>query len=297
MTAEHAARAAPLAGVRVVTIAVNLPGPVAAARLVSLGAAVTSVLPPAGDPLQGAAPSYFDALHVRQRLLTLDLRQDAGRRELEALLADADVLLTSHRARTLAKLGLAFADVSARHAHLCQVDIVGHGAGDADVPGHDLTYQAATGLLDPQRMPVAPYADLAAAEQASTAVLATLLARSRDGAGARIEVAIAAAAEQLAMPLQHGLTGAHGPLGGAHPLYAVYPASEGHVALAALEPHFSARLVQLLELEDVAADPPRLGRALAESFCTRTAEAWEAWARAHDLPLAAVRTSRAAAER
>lgn len=73
MTEAPAARDAPLAGVRVVTIAVNLPCHVAAARLASLGARVTSVLPPAGDPLEGAAPGCFEARHAGQRLLTLDL--------------------------------------------------------------------------------------------------------------------------------------------------------------------------------------------------------------------------------
>lgn len=43
--------AAPLAGVRVVTIALNLPGPVAAARLQELGADIVTVLPPSGDPV------------------------------------------------------------------------------------------------------------------------------------------------------------------------------------------------------------------------------------------------------
>jgi alpha-methylacyl-CoA racemase len=297
VSAQRPAHAAPLLGVRVVTVAVNLPGPVAAARLTSLGAHVTSVLPPEGDPLQHAAPGCFDALHSDQRLLTLDLKQDAGKQRLEALLAETDVLLTSHRARTRAALGLAFADVSARHPRLCQVDIVGHAGDGADRPGHDLTYQAMAGLLDGQRMPLAPYADLVAAEQAATAVLATLLARSRDGVGARLEVAIDSAAHDLAMPLRHGLTGAGGPLGGAHPLYAVYAAAEGHVALAALEPRFSARLVQLLALQDAAADPVRLRGALAESFAQQTAPAWEAWARANDLPLAAVQAGGVGAAR
>ena len=49
----------PLSGVRVVTLAPNLPGPVAANRLVTLGATVTKVEPPAGDPLAVASPDYY----------------------------------------------------------------------------------------------------------------------------------------------------------------------------------------------------------------------------------------------
>ncbi len=41
-----------LDGVLVVSLAINLPGPLTAARLTKLGAKVTMVLPPHGDPLQ-----------------------------------------------------------------------------------------------------------------------------------------------------------------------------------------------------------------------------------------------------
>ncbi len=46
----------PLDGVTVVSLAVNLPGPLATARLAQLGADVTKVEPPAGDPLAVGAP-------------------------------------------------------------------------------------------------------------------------------------------------------------------------------------------------------------------------------------------------
>ncbi|PZT99619.1 MAG: hypothetical protein DI630_16375, partial [Gordonia sp. (in: high G+C Gram-positive bacteria)] len=47
MNAEHL----PLHGVRVVSLAMNLPGPLATARLVRMGAAVVKVEHPSGDPL------------------------------------------------------------------------------------------------------------------------------------------------------------------------------------------------------------------------------------------------------
>ena len=51
-----------LSGVKVVTLALNTPGPVAAARLASMGAEVAKVEPPAGDPLKTAAPGWYHAL-------------------------------------------------------------------------------------------------------------------------------------------------------------------------------------------------------------------------------------------
>lgn len=38
------------------------------------------------------------------------------------------------------------AAVADRHPRVCQVDIVGFAGERADVPGHDLTYQAEAGL-------------------------------------------------------------------------------------------------------------------------------------------------------
>jgi crotonobetainyl-CoA:carnitine CoA-transferase CaiB-like acyl-CoA transferase len=41
----------PLKGIQIVSLATNVPGPVAAARLHDLGASIIKVEPPAGDPL------------------------------------------------------------------------------------------------------------------------------------------------------------------------------------------------------------------------------------------------------
>ena len=274
----------PLDGVRVVSIAINLPGPAAVARLASQGAAVTTVLPPGGDPLEHYARAYFDALHAGQDIERLDLKSEEGRARLEDLVAEADVLVTSSRASALARLGLDHASVGGRHTQVCQVDIVGHPGAAGDVAGHDLTYQAGAGLLGDGRLPATTAVDLAGAERAAAEACAALVERARTGRGCRREVALSDVAQTLAAPLVHGLTVPGGPLGGGLPVYAVYAASVGHVALAALEPQFVARLCAALGLapEDLTAH--RLG----EAFAARTADEWQAWADEHDIPLAAV---------
>ena len=69
--------AAPLAGVRVVTIALNLPGPVAAARLQELGADIVTVLPPSGDPVATLVPALYEELHRGQSVRTVDMKSQA----------------------------------------------------------------------------------------------------------------------------------------------------------------------------------------------------------------------------
>lgn len=274
----------PLTGVRVVSVAINLPGPAAAARLTALGADVTTVLPPSGDPLQQFARGYFDELHRGQEVVDLDLKDASGRSRLEELLAGADVLLTSSRPSALERLGLDHESVAGRHTRLCQVDIVGHPGDGGEVAGHDLTYQAGAGLIPDGRMPVTTVVDLAAAERAAGEAAAALVERARTGRGCRREVALSDVAEALVRPVVHGLTGERGLLGGDLPAYAVHAAAEGHVALAALEPHFTQRLLDALGIAPEGLTHERL----VEVFAGRSATQWERWARERDIPLVAV---------
>ena len=95
-----------LAGNTVISLAVNLPGPLAAARLHSIGARVIKVEPPGGDPLNLLYPDYYQELTAGQEIRTIDLKDGAGAEQLKALLAEADLLLTSMRPRAAAALGL-----------------------------------------------------------------------------------------------------------------------------------------------------------------------------------------------
>lgn len=276
--------AGPLGGVRVLSIAINLPGPAAVARLARQGASVTTVLPPSGDPMEQYAKAYFDELHVGQEIVHVNLKDAAGRAQVDELLAQADVLITSSRPSALRRLGLDFETVHAAHPRVCQVDIVGYPGEAAEVPGHDLTYQAGTGMVRGEAMPTTLVVDLAGSERAAAEACAALVERARTGEGSRREVPLSDLAETMSRPVVHGLTSPGGMLAGDLPVYALYPAAEGHVALAALEPHFTRGLLQALDLTPEELTKQRL----AEVFATRTATEWEQWATTHDLPLVAV---------
>lgn len=260
-----------LAGVRLVSLALNVPGPVAVARLVSEGAVATKIEPPTGDPLARYSRPWYDALHAQVAVATVDLKSADGRRALDARLAAADVLVTSQRPAALTRLELSPEALAVRHPALRSVAIVGDTAAPDD-PGHDLTYQAAAGLVR-ESMPATLLADLAGAERVVSAVLLVL----RDGPGARRVVGLRDALDGFVAPRRYGLTTPGGRLGGADPAYQVYGTRDGRMAVAALEPHFRHRLYAALALP---IDAP-----LAEVFRTRTSAEWASFARTHDLPL------------
>ncbi|MBO1754976.1 CoA transferase [Allobranchiibius sp. CTAmp26] len=282
MPVSASENAAPLEGLRVLTLAVNLPGPVAASRLAGLGARVTKVEPPAGDPLALACEPYYRGLLAGQEVVQLDLKADAGRVSLWELLEDTDLLLTSSRPRALERLGLDWESLHARLPRLSQVAIVGHPGAGGDLPGHDLTYQAGAGVLRPPQLPTVLVADLAGAERAVADGLALLLQAARTGRGGRREVALSEVAEAMAEPAGHGLTAPGGLLGGALPGYGIYPTRRGYVAVAALESHFWDALVMALGIGGSRGD-------LEAAFAARTAAEWEAWGAERGLPIAAIR--------
>ena len=268
----------PLAGIRVVSLASNLPGPIAAAQLASMGAQVTKIEPPAGDPLAAVARAWYDELVADQEIVVLDLKQSEQRGRLDDYLADADALITAMRPSALSRLDLH--RLSETHPALVHVEIVGHDGDAAEVPGHDLTYQAAHGTLCPPTMPLVPVADLLGAERAVSAAVAGLLSRTRVGRGGHYKIVLDHAAQMAGAAVRHGLMGPATPLGGALPTYRIYPTLDGYVALGALEPHFAARVTE------------HIGRTIEElesTFKTRTTSDWEAIGRELDIPLAEVK--------
>lgn len=264
-----------LTGLRVVSIAQNVPGPLMVARLVANGATAVKVEPPAGDPFAPMSPSWYAEMHRAVSVERLDLKSSAGRERLVALLREADLFVTSHRPSALARLRIDPDSLRAEVPGLRTLRIVG-SAAEPEVPGHDLTYQAEAGLLR-DALPLTLAADVMTSERAVSEAL--LLLKRPPGAVA--DVGLVESLDSLRAPLAHGVTAPGGILGGALPAYGVYRARQGVVAVAALEPHFEKRFYEVLQL------PMR--SPLAETMATRTAAEWEAWGREHDLPIAAVR--------
>lgn len=266
---------------QVVSLAVNLPGPVAARHFVELGAQVIKVEPLTGDPMEEYHAGWYRDMAAGQTILRLDLKAPRDRERLGRLLTNADLLITASRPAALERLGLDWPTLHKNHPRLCQVAIVGYPAPRQNEAGHDLTYQAALGLLTPPHMPRTLLADMAGAEKAISAALGLLLARERGGSGGYGEVALSKAATAMAEPLRYATTSPGANLGGGLPEYNLYAAADGWVAVAALEPHFKARLESALTIQS--------SEEYRQAFATRSSEEWQEWGQKLDIPIVAVR--------
>jgi len=283
----------PLRGVRVLSLALNLPGPAALMRLRALGATCTKAEPPgrdggSGDPMGQYNPAAYAQLHAGVRVTTLDLKTARGQAALQRELARTDVLLTSFRPSALHKLGLSWKALHQAHPALSMVAIVGAPGERAEEPGHDLTYLADAGLVPGLELPATLFADMGGALMATNAVLqAVLLARS-SGRGSFHEVALSDAAAWLALPRSWGLTQPQGAVGGAHAGYRVYPCRDGRVAVAALEPHFAAALCEAAGVAMPGMSTmfsPATHQAIAGFFAGRTRAQLDRLASERDIPL------------
>jgi alpha-methylacyl-CoA racemase len=268
---------------RIVTLANNLPGPLAVSRLQSFGAEVVKVEPPTGDPLKNYSLEWYRQLTSGQNVVTLDLKEESDREKLDQLLEKSDLLITSMRLTALEKLKLHRPETERKFPHLSQLVITGYTGGREKLPGHDLTYQALLGLLRPPEMPRTLLTDLAAVEKVVSTALALILGREKGLGAGYAEVSIEAAGEIFAASLRFGLTSPDGILGGSFGGYNLYRTAAGWIALAALETKFREKLKAEFDLSE-------LGRERLQAiFLTKTAGEWERWAIERDLPLKMVK--------
>ena len=192
----------PLDGLRVVDLTWNLPGPYTTWLLSSLGAIVTKVEPPKGDPAR-AMPGLFEALNAGKQSITVDLSQRADRERVYELFAACDVVVEGFRPGVAARLGVSAADAHRINDRIiyCSISAWGQSGPLRDVPAHDLNVAALAGLCHlgrdaydrPHGLPI-PVADLGAAMSAVASINAALYARSRDGKGRVLDVAMLDAA-------------------------------------------------------------------------------------------------------
>ncbi len=309
---------APLAGLRVLDLSQYLPGPWATWQLAQLGAQVTKIEAPDGDPARsmGARRRFtsqaYVALQRGKAVLTMNLKNNAERERFLAMVAQADVVVEGFRPGVMARLGLDWPTLRSRNARLvlCSITMAGQDGPHARRAGHDINALAWSGVLaqtaDRAGRPALcglPIGDLFGGGQAAlVALLAALLAVHTTGQGRHLDVSMThtlfasnvLAAATVNVQAREAPAG-HGMLTGGLPCYGIYAtADDRHLAVGALEPRYWSELCGLLERPDLAtrhwsygqlpaSDDARAVRSELDAiFARRTLAQWSALFEQHD---------------
>jgi CoA:oxalate CoA-transferase len=259
--------AAPLAGVTVIDLSELLPGPFVTQSMVDLGAEVIKVeRPPHGDNARRIGPGTFESVNRGKKSILADLKQEEDRARIRALIVQADVLIEGYRPGVMARLGLNYESLKADAPQLIYASLTGFGqqGPDAMLPGHDINYLGAAGVLSvsgeddgpPTQTLGLPVADLAGAMACLSAILAALYQRTHSGSGQYLDVAIVDSVLHWMTPRLGQFAHAE-VLDGASqrrylrnkPAYGIFRCADGrHITIGALEDHFWAGLNSELKL-------------------------------------------------
>jgi itaconate CoA-transferase len=228
----------PLEGLKVVAVEQAVAAPFCSSRLADAGAHVVKVERPEGDFARGydaaakGQSSYFVWLNRGKDSAVIDLASKEGRAALEALIADADVLIQNLKPGSMDKLGFTLERLRKDYPRLICCTISGYGDDGpyAHRKAYDLLIQAESGLASITGRPDGPsrvgvsIVDIATGATAHAAILEALIARSRDGNGADIRISMFdVMADWLSVPLLNAEAG-NPPqrMGLAHPSIAPY---------------------------------------------------------------------------
>jgi itaconate CoA-transferase len=267
----------PLDGIKVITLEHAIAAPFCTRQLADLGARVIKIeRPGSGDFARGydervhGLSSHFVWTNRSKESLSLDVKDPEAAKILDALLADADVLVQNLAPGSTERLGLGYEALSEKYPRLIVCDISGYGADGPyrDKKAYDLLIQSESGFLSITGSPGEPakagcsIADIAAGMYAYSSILSALLMRGRTGLGCHIDVSmLESMVEWMSYPLYYAIDGQSPPalLGASHATiypYGPFPAGDGKTVMLGLQNEREWKLFceRVLEQPELAID-------------------------------------------
>jgi crotonobetainyl-CoA:carnitine CoA-transferase CaiB-like acyl-CoA transferase len=286
-----------LDGIKVIDVSRLLPGGFCSMTLAELGADVIKVEEPGiGDYMRLAPPfvdgvSFFHStVNKNKRSIAVDLKKNEGKKILEKLIIDADVFVEGFRPGVMKKLGFDFETVSKLNRRIiyCSISSFGQLHNMSRLPGHDLNFQALSGVFTKSKavkFPTVQYADMVAGLYAAIGILAALSSPKRKAIHIDVPIVQSLTSLQilhLASYLSNVSTDFDGLLYGEEPYYKFYKTKDQkYIAVAAIEEKFRLNLLRILTAEDIIhlmngskQDRKRAERRLAAIFKMKTRDQW-----------------------
>ncbi len=199
------AASGPLLGLKVVDLSSFIAGCYTALRMGDLGADVVKVEPIEGDgarywgPFLKGESRFFQGWNRSKRSIAVDLRSDAGREIVHALLRGADIVVENFRPGVTKKLLIDYETVRAFNPRAIYCSITGFGTKGphGDRPAYDPILQSMSGAArgnvrycGQTSIGSVAVCDYGAGLLGSTGILAALYHRERTGEGAAISVSM-----------------------------------------------------------------------------------------------------------
>lgn len=303
----------PLAGITVAEFGNLIAGPMAARCLAELGATVVKIEPLSGEIYRQQQRPDFDPLNHQKSSLAVDLKSDAGRGAVQALMSRVDAVVCNYRPGVLDRLGLGFETVAEANPDVvfCQISAFGTTGPLAHQPGGDPLAAAITGLTatqggegDPVYVYGAPV-DYTSALLASLGVLLGLYSRVQGNGGVLVDTTLIDAATLLVgeeygrTPLPAAPDEALATQYRASPTHGLYPTADGDwlAIVVSRDAELEALRRTLAEgVEQSTAPRTRVGRdrniteaEIAKALLTRPAAEWVDTLSSQEVPCEVVR--------
>lgn len=268
----------PLAGMRVLELAQIMAGPTCGMMLADMGADVIKVEKlPGGDDSRGyreprvnGVSAPYMILNRNKRGIALNLKSEEGRRILQRMVREADVLTENFRRGAMERLGLGYDVLSAINPGLiyCSVSGYGRNGPDADKGGFDLIAQGFSGLMSVTGEPGGPpaktgnsIADINAGILSVVGILAAYAHKQKTGQGQIVDTSLMEAAIQQTYwhaAIYFATGQSPGATGSAHLLtapYQAFRASDGWINIGGANQANWERIAEVLGHPEWRDDP------------------------------------------
>lgn len=225
----------PLAGIRVLDFTHMWSGPMLTRICASLGAEVLKIeAPNRADPMRfmgvkdipsrypdldyGADPhnrnAWFNTQNIDKLGLVIDAKTSAGKRLVERLVGECDVVVANFRAGVLDKMGFGYESLRRLRPDIILIEMTGYPSDSplADLKAYGAQFEAMSGaawLMGDESAPLPTgfaVGDPIGGMYGMTALMAALHRRRRTGHGCHLEVAQSVTMMALMGDLHHGLS-------------------------------------------------------------------------------------------
>jgi CoA:oxalate CoA-transferase len=254
---QRPATTRPLSGLKLLDFTWALAGPYGTMILADMGAEVWKIEPVGmteaergPGPMVHGANLYFHSINRGKLSLQVDLKHPEGVELCLRLAERADIVAENFSPGTMARLGLGYADVSARNPRIIYAHTSGFGqtGPDANRGAVDIIVQAASGLMSITGHPDGPPAragysigDMAGGMFTAIGILGAVIERERSGLGQELDVAMLDA--QIALlenPIARYFATGVMPqrIGTRHPLitpFQAFPTADGYIVVAGVK--------------------------------------------------------------